>query len=152
MKIFKGSKSITECDNYTYSGCRIEREISVCGFDTHNIGQLEKITTDKVLLLLHIGPWRLLCTHNIEKLASTRKFTTILLYGLNTMPLSFIRCRYQHILLTVIICDTLVLCVNYAHRITSNEISVLVFDVRYNIILMVEAYDLVQYLLDSGPF
>ena len=49
--IFKGSNSLAELDNATYSEYRVERAISVYSFDTHNRGKLEKVTTNPVLLL-----------------------------------------------------------------------------------------------------
>ena len=49
-------------------------------------------------------------------------------------------------------CDTLDLCVNRAHWGTAKNISVLVFDAKYNIIPITEAYELGQSLLASEPF
>ena len=72
--------------------------------------------------------------------------------GLNTRPLSLLPWRYLHILFTAVLCDALVLCVNRSHWWTSKDISVLLFDAKYNIIPITEAYELVQSLLASEPF
>ena len=86
-----------------------------------------------------------------RKCASAQQSTTTFLDGLNTIPLYLVPWRYRHILFTAVLCGALMLCVNWAHWWTAKDISGLVFDTRYNIILITEAYGLGKSLLASYP-